>query len=307
MEGPSGIGDYQMFLDPQSYEIAKGYATQDVNAAIRGIRKADAKTQIDIFDGHGMGGNIIDEKLEPNCRLLGGGWMTQFLELVRSNKITRYDAVLLLGQHAAAGTTDGFIAHTNTANTALRVNGKDAGEAPLLAWLFGHFRVPVVLVVGDNAVIREVKALLPGVEGVSVKKGINNEKADCISFKDAHRLIEDAAFNVIKNLSRYKPFTTSLPVKIEIFYSEEEMAEIASRFPRMERTGKQTVSYIAETFLEGWYAYNTCRIIVELHFYKEFFQFYADSKELKKFRKEFMDEKIRQTRKNPPKFSPVIY
>jgi len=170
MEGPSGIDDHEMFADAAMYETARSYATQDVNAAIRGIRKADAQATIDIFDGHGMGDNLLQEELESGCNFLGGGWMTRFYEMVKSREVEKYDAVLLLGQHAAEGTVDGFMSHTNTGETALRVNGKNAGEAPQLAWLFGHFNVPVLLVVGDDAVVREANALLLGIATVSVKK-----------------------------------------------------------------------------------------------------------------------------------------
>ena len=71
MEGPSGVDSREMFVDPALYRAAKSYATQDVNAAIRGIRKADAQARIDIFDGHGMGDNLLKEELESGCSLLG--------------------------------------------------------------------------------------------------------------------------------------------------------------------------------------------------------------------------------------------
>jgi D-amino peptidase len=167
MEGPSGIDDREMFADETMYKIARSHATQDVNAAIQGIRKVDVQANIGIFDGHGMGGNLLEKELESGCDLLGGGWMTRFYQMVKSREVAKYDGVLLLGQHAAEGTVDGFMSHTNTGDTALRVNGKDAGEAPQLAWLFGHFNVPVVLLVGDDAVVREANALLPGIETVS--------------------------------------------------------------------------------------------------------------------------------------------
>jgi len=130
MEGPSGVDEHEMFADLVVYKTARGYATQDVNAAIRGIREADAQAKIDIFDGHGMGNNLLTEELESGCNLLGGGWMTRFYEMVKSREVAKYDAVLLLGQHAAEGTVDGFMSHTNTGDTALRVNGRDAEKPP---------------------------------------------------------------------------------------------------------------------------------------------------------------------------------
>ena len=89
MEGPSGIDSREMFVDSALYRVAKSYATQDVNAAIRGTRKADAQAKIDIFDGHGMGGNLLKEELESGCSLLGGGWMTRFFKMVKSKRSGR--------------------------------------------------------------------------------------------------------------------------------------------------------------------------------------------------------------------------
>jgi D-amino peptidase len=273
MEGPSGIDDHEMFADAARYKTARSYATQDVNAAVRGVRRAEARAEIDVFDGHGMGDNLLEEELESGCNLLGGGWMTRFHEMVKSREVAKYDAVLLLGQHAAEGTVDGFMSHTNTGDTALRVNGKDAGEAPQLAWLFGHFNVPVVLVVGDDAVVREAKALLPGIATVAVKKAIARDKARSIPIETAHERICEASRKAISNLEAFKPHRVAPPVRISIVYSEKQMASTAARFPRTERTGANEVTYVAEDYLEGWLAYNTCRVVSRMHILEELLMF----------------------------------
>jgi D-amino peptidase len=261
MEGPTGIDRSEMLEDSNLYEQARILATDDVNAAINGINRANPEALIDIFDGHGMGGNLILERLKPHDNFLGGGWMTTFYQMVKKGEVKEYDAVLLLGQHAAEGTENAFLNHTNTGLTALKVNGKYAGEAPQLAWLFGHFDVPVLLVVGDEACIREVKALLHGIETVVVKKSISKDYAESLPLEKAHKYIDQAAFNVIMNISSFKPYKVNLPVRIGIYYFTEEMAEIHSKFPRTVRKGKNSVEYIAEDYLEGWLAYNICRII----------------------------------------------
>ncbi|UCC33892.1 MAG: M55 family metallopeptidase [Candidatus Bathyarchaeota archaeon] len=299
MEGPSGVDDLEMFADAARYETAKGCATQDVNAAIRGIRQADANAEIDIFDGHGMGDNLLKEELEPGCNLLGGGWMTRLYEMVQSREVAKYDAVLLLGQHAAEGTADGFMSHTNTGDTALRVNGKDVGEAPQLAWLFGHFNIPVVLVVGDDAVVREANALLPGIATVSVKKAIARDKARSMPIKAAHELICEASRKTVRSLEAFNPHRVALPVRISIMYSEKQMASTAARFPRMERTGANEVTYVADDYLEGWLAYNTCRVVSRMHILEDLLMFLAkaladDMQQVRERKKEW--EKQRRKR-----------
>jgi len=311
MEGPSGIDDHEMFADATSYKTAKSYATQDVNAAIQGIRKADAQAKIDIFDGHGMGDNLLKEELESGCNLLGGGWMTRFYEMVKSREVAKYDAVLLLGQHAAEGTVDGFMSHTNTGDTALRVNGKDAGEAPQLAWLFGHFNVPVVLLVGDDAVIREANALLPGIETVSVKKAITRDKAKSIPSEAAHKLIYEASCKAMRNLEAFTPQRVASPVRIDILYSEKQMASTAARFPRTERTGENKVTYIADDYLEGWLAYNTCRVVSRMHILEDLLMFMVkaltdDMQQVKERKKEWEEQRRKRIKSEQP-FPSVKY
>ena len=311
MEGPSGIDDHEMFADAAMYETARSYATQDVNATIRGIRKADAQATIDIFDGHGMGDNLLQEELESGCNFLGGGWMTRFYEMVKSREVEKYDAVLLLGQHAAEGTVDGFMSHTNTGETALRVNGKDAGEAPQLAWLFGHFNVLVVLVVGDDAVVREANALLLGIATVSVKKALTRDKAQSIPLEEAHKLIYEASCNAIRNVETFHPQRVSAPVRIDILYSEKQMASTAARFPRTERTGENKVTYIADDYLEGWLAYNTCRVVSRMHIFEDLFKFLIkaltdDMDKVKEREKEWWEERRKRIKRERP-FPPVKY
>lgn len=311
MEGPSGIDAHEMFADAAMYKTARSYATQDVNAAIQGIRKADAQAKIDIFDGHGMGDNLLKEELESGCNLLGGGWMTRFYEMVKSREVSKYTAVLLLGQHAAEGTVDGFMSHTNTGDTALRVNGKDAGEAPQLAWLFGHFNIPVVLLVGDEAVVREANALLPGIETVSVKKAIARDKAKSIPSEVAHKLIYEASCKAISNLEAFKPQRVSSPVRIDILYSEKQMASTAARFPRTERTGENKVTYIADDYLEGWLAYNTCRVVSRMHILEDLLMFMVkaltdDMQQVKERKKEWGEQRRKRIKREQP-FPPVKY
>ncbi|MBD3192749.1 MAG: hypothetical protein GF308_19070 [Candidatus Heimdallarchaeota archaeon] len=290
MEGPSGIDDRQILEDPELFPTAAKYATEDVNAAIRGIRKAHPQAVIDIFDGHGMGNNLLVDSLEPNCHYLGGGWMTTFYEMVKKNELTNYDVALLLGQHAGEGTMKGFISHTNTGMTQLKVNGQFVGEAPQLAWLFGYFGVPTPLVVGDDAVSREVKALLPDIQTVVVKKAESRTKAKSLPLAEAHTLIENAAFEVLSNYESFSPVTVGLPVTIEINYFDKSLAEVHAKFPKITRTADRSVKYVATDYLEGWFAYNVTRVIVENYRSKAFINF------LKKADQDFTKQQLKAFR-----------
>jgi len=263
VEGISGIGDHRM-LDGGVTDEGKKLATEDVLAAIGGIRRVSPKAVIDVFDAHGQGANLLEEEISDSCRVLGGGWMTTLRSRVTDGSIAEYDVALLLGQHAAGGTVNGFMSHTNSMFIASRWNGMDAGEAPQLAWLLGHFEVPVGVVVGDEAVCREVDASLDGVATVIVKTaGANRGIADCLPLEEAHAAIEESSSVAISQCSGLTPQRLTAPVSLEIAYFFEQMADMAEQFPGFSRIGPRAVGFAAPDFLDAWHAYNTSRVISE--------------------------------------------
>jgi D-aminopeptidase len=71
-----------------------------------------------------------------------------------------FDAVLLVGFHAKAGNQDAILAHTwITSFLDVRVNGQSVPEPSLNTWLAGAFGVPVVMLSGDDHVIREARLM----------------------------------------------------------------------------------------------------------------------------------------------------
>src|SRR5207249_4005598 len=85
--------------------------------------------------------------------------------------VSSFDAVFLVGYHGSVGVRDGVLNHVFHPY-ALRVNGVVWSEAALSAAVAAHYGVPVALVVGDAAAIRDAEQLLPLHVGVSVKRGI---------------------------------------------------------------------------------------------------------------------------------------
>lgn len=307
VEGVSGISNHTM-LDNSVFEETKILVTDDALAAIRGVRKARPDAAIDIFDAHGMGGNLLADELDAECHLLGGGWMTTLRGMVGDGSLAKYDVALLLGQHAAAGTTNGFMSHTNTLFTASKWNGMPAGEAPQLAWLFGEFGLPVGLVVGDAAVGREVGNLLEDVDTVVVKEvGANRGLADCIPTDQAHDAIEQACCRAVESHASLRPQKLSVPVDLQILYSTTRMADMASEFPRFERADDQSVRYQAETFQEGWEAYNTSRTISEAGAKADLLADLAKLEVVVTQYKEAVAELVRVWLEAEPPFPPVLY
>ena len=173
LEGVAGVLDFDNWCTPESryYELAKEFLTLEVNSAVEGFFKGGAK-EIVIADGHGPGG-INPKLLNPRVKLTRGG-PTGWPGLDKS-----YDAVAWIGQHAKAGSEYAHIAHTQTSSYLdLSINGISIGEFGQLAMCASELNARAIFASGDEALTKEAKALVPGIETVSVKKGTTPGKGD---------------------------------------------------------------------------------------------------------------------------------
>lgn len=173
IEGITGLVSWSQCGRPDGQHYDFGFArrmmTHDVNAAVRGAREAGA-THIRIKDSHGNSKNLLIDELEPGVELVSGhGSMNDGM---MNGLDDTYDAALLIGYHAMAGTLGGVMEHTITGGIhRLWVNGQETGEMGLSAGVAGRYGVPIAFVSSDEAGCREASALLPGVGTFAVKEG----------------------------------------------------------------------------------------------------------------------------------------
>jgi len=168
LEGVAGVLDFPnwCFHESRYYDLAKEFLTLEVNAAVSGLFDGGAK-EVVVSDGHGPGA-INPKLIDPRVRLIRGwpnGWP---LELDRS-----FDAVVWVGQHAKAGTSRAHLCHTqDLKHIDLAVNGVSIGEFGQVAMCASELKVRAIFGSGDEAFTREARALVPGIETVSVKRGL---------------------------------------------------------------------------------------------------------------------------------------
>jgi D-amino peptidase len=260
MEGISGIGDYhQVLKEFRPFEKSgRSLITEDVNAVVRGLRAGGA-TEIRVVDDHGSGGaspkNIISEKLEKGVRLYQGPDMWGRLGEAIDNSVT---AAVLLGFHAMAKAKNGFLTHTIDPMLAgIKINGKPVGETALAALKFAEHGIPVIMVTGDQALVREALEFLPGIETVQVKTSLSIRKTKCMPPVKARKLIAKAAKRAVSKVAKLKPLSIQSPYRIEISFPTKEHVEIAKIIPRVRRSGETAVSYDAQNFDEGEAFINT--------------------------------------------------
>ena len=234
IEGVAGIVKWaQTGGDQTLYHEARKLYTEEINAAVRGAKKAGAK-EIVVMDCHGAGGDymfnsLLPDQLDPDCEFVVQNEWTEYTELLSSG----CDAALFVGMHAMAGTPDGVLSHTVSSQAwqSLKFNGTLVGETGINAALCGHWGCPVLLVTGDRAVCREATELLgSGLTTVEVKVGLGRFSARMKTPLRARELIEEGAKNALKDLTAVAPFDPGKPCEIEItFTSPDRLVEYANR------------------------------------------------------------------------------
>src|SRR5215204_3250843 len=128
MEGVAGVVSFsqQSFPDGKYYDEAKKLETAEVNAAVDGLLDAGVSDVL-VWDGHGAGG-ISFEDLHPAAKLLHGRPSPPWSRL--NEVIAQYDVVVIVGQHAMAGTSTGNQNHTQNSTSIdyYKLNDKLIGE-----------------------------------------------------------------------------------------------------------------------------------------------------------------------------------
>jgi D-amino peptidase len=256
MEGVSGIVVWEQVTggDPM-YEEGRRLYTEEINAAIRGAKRAGA-TEIVAVDCHGAGGgwtfnSFVPELLDPDCTWVAHHAWSRYTEMLEEG----CDACLLVGMHARNNTPDGVLCHTISTVKwhNLWFNDDLVGELGINAALCGHYGVPCVLVTGDEAVCREARELLGDeVTTVAVKKGLSRFSARQIPPVRARQMIEEGAYQALQNIQKVKPYVPAKPTRITV--------EIGSPDKALEFKGRHGVTFIeplkvvseGENWMQAW-------------------------------------------------------
>jgi D-amino peptidase len=257
IEGVAGIIDrIQGSVDGgHAFELGRALMMGETNAAIEGALQAGA-TEIVVNDSHAGMRNLLPTQLHPKATLIQGRIKHLFMVEGLDDS---FDAVFMVGYHAPAGVRDGVLNHAFHPYE-LRYNGTVWSEIGLTASVAGHYGVPVALVTGDDAAIRDAEALLPPHVGVSVKRGISRLGGESVHPEVARERIREGARQAIERLAEFEPLKVTTPVEIEMDLYHSPQADITALIPTVERIGDRTVRFESpdalrayQTFLATYY------------------------------------------------------
>jgi D-amino peptidase len=265
IEGITGLVSWSQCGRPDGqhwdFPFARRMMTHDVNAAIRGAKAAGA-TEIVIKDSHGNSKNLLIDELEPGVSLVSGhgagidGMMMGIDET--------FDAALLVGYHAMAGTKAGVMEHTITGGVhRLKINGIPSGEIALSAGVAGRYGVPLVFISSDEAGCNEASARWPEIGTVAVKKGLGRYMAECLSPDQTGPMIEAGVSEALSRRSHVQPWLPNEPTTIYVEFNRSEEADMCEKMYFAHRTDAYTVEVTFDSYL---LAHQACWNLVAMSF-----------------------------------------
>lgn len=256
MEGVSGATDYKHTSAsfPAEYAIGRRSLTDDVNAAIAGLKAAGA-TEIVVVDGHGSGNtnepDILEDKLLPPARMIN---RDRSFDIYMDSYDHSFDAIVAIGMHAGAGNPTGFLAHTYSfVDVDYKVNSNPFNESMLLAAGAGRLKIPLIMVSGDDQLEREVRRNMPWVRYATVKQAVSRDVARSFSKGDVQKAIEVAAREALQRLSEAKIPEWAGPYRFALAFQDDAQARNAALLAGAEHVpGTAKVQIRASDFEEGY-------------------------------------------------------
>jgi D-amino peptidase len=249
MEGVAGVVTNEQ-LGPQGfeYERFRGFMTNEVLAAIEGARAAGA-TEILVSDSHGNGQNLLIERFPKDVQIVRA-WPRPLAMMQGID--ASFDAALFVGFHSSTTSPEGVRAHTmSSANLAdVRLNGVSVPEAGLDAAIAGHYKVPVAMISGDDAAVKEAQALLGPIEGAVVKWNYGFHSARTLTPEASCERIREAAQKGLGRLAGLKPYVLTTPVTMDVRFKNYRPAEVLAYLPIVERTDAHAIRFKGRDMIE---------------------------------------------------------
>lgn len=249
MEGVAGVVSADQLI-PTGFEYAKfrEFMTDEVNAAIDAAFAAGA-TDITVSDSHGNAENLLIEKLPKNVLLVRG--FPRPLEMMQGIDET-FDGVIFIGYHASTTNPEGVRAHTFSSArlTDVRLNDISMTEGSFNAALAGHFNVPVIMVSGDDAAVKEVSSALSGIEGAVVKWNYGYHSAKTMTPEAACDLIRAKVTAAMHRIKAFKPYKLKTPLQLDIRFKNYRPSEVLSYLSIVTRPDSHSIRFVGKDMIE---------------------------------------------------------
>lgn len=240
----------------RDYATGQRLLMEEVNSLCRGAEIAGAKS-LTVNDAHANMRTIIPDQLNARVRLISGHFKPMYM---MEGLDASFDAAVFLGYHGPAGSAS-VLSHTYSPRVIweARIDGEVTGETGINALVAHHYRVPVVLITGDEETVQDGRRWVPEATGIAVKRSIGRFAAESMSPIEAQTAIFDAIQKALENKPNL-PERPEATISLELTFQTVEMAELAE-WSGVTRAGPRTVRIQADDGLDAYRRFHTVLIL----------------------------------------------
>jgi D-amino peptidase len=207
-----------------------------------------------VWDGHGRNRQAaftrvaLDPRAQPRKLVVAAPIRFEGLD-------STVAGVIMVGQHAMAGTLNGFLDHTQCPKEICRylINGEEHGEMSQLALYAGAFRVPLLHVSGDEALCAEAQRLFPWAGATATKRGTGWATCELYPGAAVRAAIRRDVATAITRRAQARPWQLPGPISVSVEYAWSALADARARAPGVHRPHARSLAW---TITDPRFIYN---------------------------------------------------
>lgn len=235
----------------QKYRDAVSMMAQELGWACHAIWEADESAEIVVNDAHCRMENLDVFQLPESAdiRLISG---KPKLIAMMHGLDKSFDAAMLIGYHAKAGTRSAVLAHTFHHHiTDVSINGQSLGEAEVNS-LYASLvcNVPVILAAGDTTFVDAYHRQNPDAAVIATKTGLGYAVAECYSATTVEESYYRTVEKLFDNTTSWKSMkpTIASPFTLDIAVADPLAADILETLPLFERLDGRGLRHVNSDF-----------------------------------------------------------
>ncbi len=249
MEGLAGIHTWKDVSNTSS-SYKRDLLEEQLRWLLSAVLEFESVEKITVVDSHATGDNIpysitdLDERVE----LISGFPRKRYM---MAGLDETYDRVIFFGYHSGVGALHGLMDHTYSSTTFHNVwiNGLRMNETLVNAAYAGYMGVPVCMVVGDEALKKELGDFLDRIVYVSTKKGLSRYAAEFVSKKKLEKDIKEGVKRAIsKSRDDLRIYRFEPPIELKVEVNRTEFADALEMIPNVERLNGRMLKFISDDY-----------------------------------------------------------
>ena len=259
IEGVAGVVSGEHLMPGGfEYQQAREWMTAEVAVACEAAFEWGID-EVVVSDSHGNGQNLVLDDLSDNVQVIRS-WPRP-LGMMEGIQNGKYDAAIFLGHHCGASDISGVLAHTfhGGAITEVRLNGQVASETVFNAAIAAHYRVPVIMVSGDDAYVEHAEHVLfeapwslqsATVEGVVSKWAASYTSARMLKPALVQQRIAETISVALDRLPEFQVVPISTPITLDVCCIQTKAVELLDYLPNVKRLDAHTLRFVGEDIIE---------------------------------------------------------